>query len=41
MCAWMLEAERRSLHYGLRLGAEAIPPNTGPAHERQCLRALG
>jgi uncharacterized protein (DUF58 family) len=40
LCAWVLQAEQRGLHYGLRLGALEIPPANGDAHQKRCLTAL-
>ncbi len=40
LCRALLEAEASGAHYGLRLGAVAIQPNCGEAHQRQCLREL-
>ena len=40
LCAWVLQAERLGLAYGLRLAARQIPPASGEAHKRQCLEAL-
>jgi len=40
LCAWILEAERQGLDYGLRLGPQQISPANGEAHKRQCLEAL-
>lgn len=40
LCAWVLLAEKRGLHYGLRLGGQDIAPDTGPAHQTRCLQAL-
>ena len=40
LCAWVLQAERLGLAYGLRLPAHAIKPASGEAHKRQCLEAL-
>ena len=40
LCAWVLQAEQRGLHYGLRLGALEIPPASGDAHQKRCLTAL-
>ena len=38
--AWVLQAERQGLRYGLRLPGTEIAPDTGPAHQRRCLEAL-
>lgn len=40
ICRAVLEAELAGLQYGMRLGATAIEPNGGEAHEQLCLRAL-
>jgi uncharacterized protein (DUF58 family) len=40
LCAWVLEAESKGLHYGLRLGADVAEPDRGAAHQEKCLRAL-
>jgi uncharacterized protein (DUF58 family) len=40
LCAWVLEAEKRSLDYGLRLPGQEIKPATGLAHKKRCLEAL-
>ena len=40
LCAWVLQAERLGLAYGLRLPARDIKPASGEAHKRQCLEAL-
>ena len=40
LTAWILEAERLGLHYGLELPGTQIPPATGAAHRHQCLKAL-
>ena len=40
LCAWVLAAERMGLDYGLRLGAQLLPPGTGDVHRRRCLEAL-
>lgn len=40
LCAWILQAERLGLAYGLRLPAREIKPASGEAHKRQCLEAL-
>ena len=40
LCAWVLQADRLGLCYGLRLGAVEVQPNSGEAHKRQCLEAL-
>ncbi len=40
LCAWVLQAERLGITYGLRLSGARIEPAQGPAHQRQCLEAL-
>jgi uncharacterized protein (DUF58 family) len=40
LCAWVLQAERRGLNYGLRLAGLDIKPASGEAHKRRCLQAL-
>jgi len=40
LCAWVLEAEKRGLDYGLRLNGLEIKPANGQAHKSQCLQAL-
>lgn len=40
LCAWVLQADRLGLDYGLRLPAQALQPGGGEAHKRQCLEAL-
>ena len=40
LCAWVLQADRLGLAYGLRLAARQIKPASGEAHKRQCLEAL-
>jgi uncharacterized protein (DUF58 family) len=40
LTAWVLQADRLGLDYGLRLPGRTIAPATGPAHKRQCLEAL-
>lgn len=40
LCAWVLQAETRGLRYGLRLGSRELPPDSGPAHQKNCLQAL-
>lgn len=40
LCAWVLQAERLGLDYGLRLPTLDIPPGSGEAHKRHCLEAL-
>lgn len=38
--AWVLQAERLGLDYGLRLPSGEVGQGNGPAHERRCLEAL-
>lgn len=40
LCAWVLEAHRRDLRYGLRLPGMAIAPAEGEPQRRGCLEAL-
>ncbi|WP_085314233.1 DUF58 domain-containing protein [Derxia lacustris] len=40
LAAWVLEADALGLSYGLRLGAEEVPPAAGPAQRDACLRLL-
>ncbi len=40
LCAWVLEADKRSLDYGLRLPGLEIKPASGLAHKKRCLQAL-
>ena len=40
LCAWVLQAEKMEIDYGLRLGALEIRPGRGDAHHKQCLQAL-
>ena len=40
LCAWVLEAEKRALDYGLRLPGQDIKPATGLAQKKRCLEAL-
>ena len=40
LCAWVLQADRLGLDYGLRLPGLALQPAAGEAHKRRCLEAL-
>ena len=40
LAAWVLEAERSSVPYGLRLGTLSVAPSLGASHSHACLRAL-
>ena len=40
LCAWVLQADKSGLNYGLRLPLLAIKPASGEVHKRQCLEAL-
>ena len=40
LTAWVLQADRLGLDYGLRLPGRQIRPSTGEAHKRDCLEAL-
>jgi uncharacterized protein (DUF58 family) len=40
LTAWVLQAERLGLDYGLRLPHRQLAPASGEAHKRRCLEAL-
>lgn len=40
LARWVLEAEAKQLHYGLRLPTQTLPPGNGMAHQHQCLVML-
>ena len=40
LCAWVLNADKLAMDYGLRLPGLEIKPGSGEAHKRQCLEAL-
>ncbi len=40
LCAWVLQADRLGLDYGLRLPGNEVRPGSGEAHKRRCLEAL-
>ena len=40
LCAWVLQAEKQGLDYGLRLGTLQIAPGCGESHKKRCLEAL-
>lgn len=40
LCAWVLQADKLGLDYGLRLPHATVPPASGEAHKRRCLEAL-
>jgi uncharacterized protein (DUF58 family) len=40
LAAWVLQADKLALDYGLRLPGQEIRPGSGEAHRRQCLEAL-
>jgi uncharacterized protein (DUF58 family) len=40
LCAWVLQADKLGVDYGLRLPARQVKPASGEAHKRQCLEAL-
>ncbi|MFP5484120.1 MAG: hypothetical protein A3F76_12715 [Burkholderiales bacterium RIFCSPLOWO2_12_FULL_65_40] len=40
LTAWVLQADRLGLNYGLRLPGREIAQDSGPAHRRNCLEAL-
>jgi len=37
---WVLEAQRQGMLYGLRLPETTLPPDSGEAHQHECLKAL-
>jgi len=37
---WVLEAQREGMFYGLRLPEKTLPPDSGDAHQHECLKAL-
>jgi uncharacterized protein (DUF58 family) len=37
---WVIDADARGLHYGLRLPTQTLASDTGEHHYRRCLRAL-
>ena len=40
LCAWVLQADKLGLSFGLRLPGVQIKPSSGEAHKRLCLEAL-
>jgi uncharacterized protein (DUF58 family) len=40
LAAWILQADKLGLDYGLRLPGQQIAPAGGEAHKRRCLEAL-
>jgi uncharacterized protein (DUF58 family) len=40
LAAWVLQADRLGMDYGLRLPGHQIAPASGEAHKRRCLEAL-
>ncbi|HSV47394.1 MAG TPA: DUF58 domain-containing protein [Ramlibacter sp.] len=40
LAAWVLQADKLGLDYGLRLPGQQIKPGNGEAHKRRCLEAL-
>ncbi len=40
LCAWVLQAEKAGMDYGLRLPGKELKPAHGEAHKRHCLEAL-
>ena len=40
LTAWVLQAERLGLDYGLRLPGKEVKPGNGEAHKRRCLEVL-
>ena len=41
LCAWVLQADKLGLDYGLRLpGMPPVAPGHGTAHQQRCLEAL-
>jgi uncharacterized protein (DUF58 family) len=40
LAAWVLQADKLGLDYGLRLPGIEVPPGAGEAHKRRCLEAL-
>jgi uncharacterized protein (DUF58 family) len=40
LAAWVLQADKLGLDYGLRLPGREVKPGSGEAHKRQCLEAL-
>lgn len=40
LAAWVLQADKLGVDYGLRLPGQQIAPDAGEAHKRRCLEAL-
>ena len=40
LCAWVLQADKQDLDYGLRLSTVEIKPGSGQEHKKRCLEAL-
>jgi uncharacterized protein (DUF58 family) len=40
LAAWVLQADRLGMEYGLRVAGQQIEPGSGEAHKRRCLEAL-
>ncbi len=40
LAAWVLQADRLGLDFGLRLPGQEVKPSSGEAHKRRCLEAL-
>jgi uncharacterized protein (DUF58 family) len=40
LCAWLLQAEKQELDYGLRLPGLEIEPGRGDIHKKRCLEAM-
>jgi uncharacterized protein (DUF58 family) len=40
LAAWVLQADRLGMEYGLRLPGVQIAPASGESHKRRCLEAL-
>jgi uncharacterized protein (DUF58 family) len=40
LAAWVLQADKLGLDYGLRVPGQQVPPGSGEAHRRRCLEAL-
>jgi uncharacterized protein (DUF58 family) len=40
LCAWVLEADKQGVDYGLRIPGYEIKPGSGELHRKQCLEAL-
>lgn len=40
LCRWLIQAQQGGHRYGLQLPGQQIPPNDGPQHQHDCLKAL-